>query len=66
VLVRHVSLSLSHSSVVFYLLYSTIVELKWADGKLVKDEVDQQIAQVLGPRTAEDQVCVDDSKHCIA
>jgi len=32
------------------------IELKWADGKVVKDQIDAQILALLGPRTAEDQV----------
>lgn len=30
--------------------------LKWADGKLVKGTVDSQVAALLGPKTAEDEV----------
>lgn len=29
-------------------------KLKWADGKLLSDELNEQLAAVLGPRTAED------------
>eukprot|EP01136_Pigoraptor_vietnamica_P009246 Opistho-1_new@3043 len=30
-------------------------DLKWADGKLVKDELDAQLAALLGPKTADDE-----------
>eukprot|EP01137_Pigoraptor_chileana_P015069 Opistho-2@70532 len=36
------------------LLSALKVELRWADGKAVKDELDSQVAAILGPRTAED------------
>ena len=29
-------------------------EIKWADGSLVKKEIDDQLAAILGPKTAED------------
>lgn len=29
-------------------------KLKWADGKIVKNELDLQILNLLGPKTAED------------
>lgn len=34
-------------------------KLKWADGKLLSDELNEQVAAVLGPRTAEDDKKVD-------
>lgn len=29
-------------------------QLKWADGKAIKNEVDMQVLDLLGPKTAED------------
>lgn len=30
-------------------------ELKWADGKAIKNEVDMQVLDILGPKTEEDK-----------
>ena len=32
--------------------------LKWADGKIVKEEIDAEIFKLLGPKTAEDSAPV--------
>ena len=33
--------------------------IRWADGKLIKEELDKQILELLGPETEEDKaVCI--------
>ena len=35
--------------------------LKWADGKVVKEEIDAAVFKLLGPKTAEDSAPVSDA-----